>query len=117
MNLGAGKHHRQPLGRLGRLDIVEPGQLDFEYFAIKEQQRTLGLVLGRGRDPASHGEMGQEFLYLGRPHVLGVALAKMPDKSFNPIHVSLLGANAVMLEANPPPNLLQKTWRRPRLSV
>ena len=36
-----------------------------------------------------------------------LALAKKPDKSFNPIQISLFSADAVMLQANPALDLLQ----------
>jgi hypothetical protein len=38
----------------------------------------------------------------------------MPDKSSNPVQISLLGANAVVFEANPRPDLLQKPGRSHR---
>ena len=38
-----------------------------------------------------------------------VALAKIPDKSFNPIQIGLFGVHAAMFEANPPLDLLQKS--------
>lgn len=78
LHLGAGQNHRQPLRRLGRLDIVEPGQFKLQHLAVKEQQRTLGLILGRGGDPPRHRQMGQKFPHLGGSHVARVALAKMP---------------------------------------
>jgi hypothetical protein len=65
--------------------------------------------------PDRHGQMRQELLDFGGPHVPRVALAKMPDKSFNPIQICLLGTEAVMFEANPAPNLIQQTGRGGRL--
>ena len=100
-DLGGGQHHRQPLGRFGRLDIVEPGQFDVQHLAIQEQQGALGLVLGRSRYPPGHRQMGQKLLHLLRAHVFRMALAKIPDKSLNPIQIGLFRPNAVMLEANP----------------
>ena len=56
-------------------------------------------------------QMGQELLHLPRPKVARVPLAKMPDKSFNPIDVCILGSNAVMFQANFAPHLIEQTGR------
>jgi len=59
--------------------------------------------------------MRQEGLNLGGAKLPRVALAKMPDKSFNPIYVSLLGTQAVVLEADLAAYLIQQTGRGGRL--
>ena len=61
--------------------------------------------------------MRQEGLHLGGAKVPRVALAKMPDKSFNPIDVCLLGAQAIVFEASLAPDLIQKTRCRARLAT
>jgi hypothetical protein len=40
-------------------------------------------------------------------HTSRVSLAKMPDKSFNPIQICLLGTQTVVLEPDLPPYLIQ----------
>ena len=114
-HFGTRQHHRQAARRPRRLDVVEPGQLDLKHLAVKEQQRALGLVLGRCRHPPSHRQMGQKLADLGRPHVPRVALAKMPDKSFNPIQIGLLGTQAVVQKPDAAANLLQQAGCRPRI--
>jgi hypothetical protein len=73
-----------------------------------------------GRFGASAGKLWfvpgfKEDLNLDGTHVLGMPLAKMPDKSFNPIHASLLSADATVLQANPRPDLLKKPGCRHQL--
>jgi hypothetical protein len=114
-HLGAGQHHRQAARRLCRLDVVEPGQFDIQHLAVKEEQGALGLVLRRCRNLPGHRQMGEELADLGRAHVTRVTLAKMPDKSFNPIQIGLLGTQAVMQEPYAAANLLQQAGCRPRI--
>ena len=114
-HFAAGQDHGQPARRLRRLDAVQPGQLDMQHFPVKEQQGALGLVLRRCRNLPRHRKMGQELADLGRPHVPRVALAKMPDKSFNPIQISLLGTQAVVQKPYAAANLFQQPGCRPRI--
>ena len=46
-----------------------------------------------------------------------MALAKMRDKSFNPIDVCLPGTQAIVLDANPAPDLIEQTRHRARLEM
>jgi hypothetical protein len=114
-HLGHREHHRQARRPLRRLDAVQPGQLDFQHLAVEEQQRGLGLVLGRCRHVAHDREVGEKGLDLDRPHLARVALAKMSDKSFNPVQICLLGTQAVVQEAYPAPHLLKQPRRRTRI--
>jgi hypothetical protein len=50
------------------------------YFA-EEQDRTLGLVLRRGRYPLRDRDVGQEALDLHCPHVAGVSLVVMQHEA------------------------------------
>ena len=61
--------------------------------------------------------MRQKGLDLRRPHVTRMPLARMPNKSFNPIDVSLLGAQTVVLESNLSPDLIQQTRCRASLGM
>ena len=60
-------------------------------------------------------EVGEKGLDLDRPHLARVALAKMSDKSFNPVQICLLGTQAVVQEAYPAPHLLKQPRRRTRI--
>ena len=71
-------------------------------------------------DPVSYTHLDvykRQGLHFGGAKVPWVALAKIPDKSFNPIDVCLLGAQAIVFEANLAPYLIQKTRCRARLAT
>jgi hypothetical protein len=84
-NLGLRQHHRQAARGLGRLDIIEPRQLDTQHLTIEKKQCALGLILRRGGHLPRHRKMRQKLAHLCRTEIPRMTLAKMPDKSFNPI--------------------------------
>jgi hypothetical protein len=59
---------------------------------------------------ASHGQIGQERLDLGRAERSRVPLAVEKDEAFNPLDIRLLGPDAVMLE----PDLVAHASEQPR---
>jgi hypothetical protein len=70
----------------------------------------MALVPGLGGSGyvALHGQVGQEPLDLRFAHFLGVPLAMKQDVAPDPIHVGLLGADAVVLEADFCTNLIEQ---------
>ena len=106
------EHDRQALRRLCLGNILQPVELLLKDFAIQEQQRTLGLILGRCGDPAPYGEVGKESLYLLNPHIGRVTLAVKANKAFNPINITVLSADAVVLDSQTITNLIKKLRRR-----
>jgi len=48
--LGLRQHHRQTLWRLRLRHVIQPRQIDSQYFFIKEQERTFRLILRTGRN-------------------------------------------------------------------
>ena len=60
------------LGTLGALEAVERGQVEFEHLAVEEDEGAEGLVLGGGRDAATHGEVVEEGGDLGSAHLTRV---------------------------------------------
>lgn len=116
-DLLAGEHNRQSRRCFRLVDAIEPRQFDAEDLLVQEQDGTLCLVLRRCGDSANNREVGQKRLDLRRPQLDRVALAVKPDEAFNPIDIRLLGANAVMLEADLVPETIEQsagvgeTWR------
>jgi hypothetical protein len=108
-DLRARQHDRQAGRPFCRLDAFEPRQRRPENFLVQEQDRTLGLVLRRGRHPLGHREVGQEPLDLRRPHVAGVSLVVMQYEAADPVYVRLLGPDAIVFAPDPVPNLVQQT--------
>ncbi|OAI14195.1 hypothetical protein A1359_11565 [Methylomonas lenta] len=53
-------------------------------------------------------EMRQELRHLTSAHVTRMRLAKMQNITFNPVRISLLGMNTVMLQANFAPHLIEQ---------
>jgi hypothetical protein len=89
-DLVTGQHHRQPLRAAGAGHIVQPGQLDPEYLAIKEQQRLQSLILRGGAYLAVHRQVGQELLHRGRAEPTWVAAIVELDVTAHPLQVGLL---------------------------
>ncbi len=102
------QHHGQAFRRLGLRAVVQPGQFDFEHLAVEEQQRALGLVLRRSGNLARHRQMGQKRLQITRLQILRVAPAVKKDIAFNPVHVSMLGADAILFYAQLVAHLIQQ---------
>jgi len=105
------QHHGQTLGRLGLRDVVQPRQFNFKHLAVKEQQRTLGLILRGSRNLAGHRKMGKESLDVARAQILGVALAVKVNIAFNPVQVGLFSANAIVLHAQLIAHLVKQLGR------
>ena len=95
-NLVAGHDDGYVLRAPGADEVVEPGQVLIEHFAVEEQQRPERLILGGGGDPPVDGQRGEELRDLRRPHLGGMALAVEEDVAPDPAHVRLLGPPAVV---------------------
>lgn len=108
LHLGHCQHHGQAFALPGRYDVAQPRQVDIQYSPIKKQQCTLGLVLGRRRHPAHHGQMRQKRLDLGRAHVPRVPLAVEQDEPTYPIDVRILGTDAVVQPPDAGTHLIQE---------
>lgn len=88
------------LGLLCPLQFVEPWQLDLQDVPIKEQDRVERLILRRGGDIASYSKIAQKGCYLGGAHVTRVAFVVEQDEASDPLQIRLLGADAVVTEAD-----------------
>jgi hypothetical protein len=98
------QHDRQPLGANGPHHAGDAAGVDFQHLLVEEEQSTEGLVLGRGTDTADDGQVGQEGVDLGRPHLQGVAFVVEQNEPLDPGDVSLLGAEAVVPQATGGPD-------------
>jgi hypothetical protein len=79
--------------------------------AIQEEQRAVRLILGRLRDARFGGQMSQESFDVDRRKSRWMAIARKPDVAFDPVDVRLLGAQAVVLEADAIPNPVEQARR------
>src|SRR5690606_25950204 len=79
--------------------------------AVQEQQRRQRLVLRPGRHVALGRKQGQERLDLPLPDLPRVALAIDQDETPDPAHVRLLRTQAVMLQPQPLPPLVEQLRR------
>jgi hypothetical protein len=84
--------------------FLQPLPIEVEYCALR-------LILCRGRYLALDRQIGEERLYLGRSQLCRMALAMKQDEAFNPVRVSLLGANALVLNAELYANLIEQFGR------
>jgi hypothetical protein len=107
-----GEHDRQARRRLRRLNTFQPRQLDRENFPVQEKQRASRLILrGRG-DMARDRKIGEKRLDFRRAHRRRMLLAVKMDVASNPVAIRLLGANAVVLQPDPMPNLVEEPCRK-----
>ena len=110
-HLGGGEDDRQPGGTFGPFHVVQPTDVLLEHFLVQEQDGAQGLVLGGGGDIAFHSQVGQELLDFPLAHLLGVSLAVEQDVALDPVHIGLLGANAVVFQ----PDFFANLVEQPRL--
>src|SRR5882724_12412276 len=110
VHLIPGKHDRQPRRFLRPFHPLQPAKFLFEHFFIKKKQRAQRLVLGRGSNLALASEMRQEGAHLGFSHFPGMAHSVETDKALDPIPISPLCAQAVMLEAHDIAHLFDQLW-------
>jgi hypothetical protein len=94
----ASQHHGQAWRALGAYDVVEPGKIDLQNFAIEEQECAQRLVLGGSGHAAPHSEIGQEGRDLGAPHVGRMALVVEEDVALDPRHVGFFRPGAGVTE-------------------
>ena len=97
-HLFAREHDRHSRRRLRTLDVPEPRQVALEHVAVEEENRALCEILRRCCDLALNSEVRQECLDLRGPKRLRMPLAVEEDEAFNPVHVRLLGPDAVVPE-------------------
>ena len=102
------QHYRQPLRTLGPDHVLHPRQLDPQHLPVQEQQRRQRLVLGAGCNPVAAGQAGEKRLHRRPVQIAWMPWKPGPDIPANPVHIRLLGAQAVVLEPQPAPHLVQQ---------
>ena len=93
----AAEDGRQPLGGPGSHDLmVQPVQRTAEDDLVEEEQRAERLILGGSRHVAMDRQVRQERDHLRLAHLQGMPLVVEQDEILRPLHVGILGADAVM---------------------
>lgn len=93
------------------VDAIQPCQQGVHFLAVEKQNRRQRLVLRRSRDVLAHRKVGEKRLDHRRTHVAGMAFAMMQNEAAYPVGVSLLGTQAVMLDATAFTHLIQQARR------
>jgi hypothetical protein len=91
--------------------------LSSEDLAVEEQQRRLGLVLGRRRDRAIDREVRQKGLDLRSAERCGMAHAVKVNEATCPLDIGLLGADRIVAHPQRLAQAGEQSWRcggRPR---
>src|SRR5687767_8352190 len=83
----------------GPLDLLEIRKRLLEHVVVEEDQGVQRDVLRRRRYLVMQSKMSQERANFRRPHLLGMPLVIEQDKTSNPVHIRVLGANTHVLEA------------------
>lgn len=98
INIVTRQDDRQPLGTARPHRAGDAAGIDLKELLVPEEDGTKGLVLGRGADLAFNGQVRQEMVDLGCPHLQRVPLAVEEDEAAHPGDVGLLGARAVVAQ-------------------
>ena len=81
------------------------------HFFVKEEYCAEGLILGRGGDPFIDCKMREKRTNLSFAHIIRVAFIVKEDESLDPMPVSLLSSQAIVLQANDVSNLVDEFGR------
>ena len=98
MRFVGGKDHRDFRRTGDALDLVHEIELSFENLRVKKEQGAEGLVLSGGSDVALDCKVSEERADFFFSHVVGMAFPMEENKPANPIKVSSLRSNAVVLD-------------------
>ncbi len=92
---------RRPFGPPGRGDPAQFLEGPTQDFAVEEQDGAGRLVLGRRRDIPLDGQVSEERLELGCPHLLRMAFPMEEDEAPDPLDLGVFGPDAVVQDADP----------------
>ena len=81
-------------------EVVQPGDVLLEDLAVEKEERAEGLVLRRCRDLPIDGQRRQKVRELRRSHLGRMALAVEEDVAADPGDIRLLGATAIVPDAD-----------------
>ena len=113
-HLVPGENNRDAQRRFRPFNVVEPREVCAQHLLVEEEQRALRLILRRWRDTPIDCERCQECLDLRRPQRRWMTLAMEEDEASNPVAISLLGPDAVMLETDALADAIEQQNRRNR---
>ncbi len=108
--LGPSEDDRQFGRAADAFDVGDEFELSLEDVAVEKEERAEGLILSGGGDGTIDGEMAQEGSDFAFTHHVRMAFAMEEDEAANPIEVSLLGAQAVVLHAQMPADTVEEFW-------
>lgn len=75
---------------------------------VEEKKAAQGMVLSRSGDCTINGEMIEERCDLFFIHLLRMAFVMEKNETPDPVHLGLLGANAVVLQAKVPADAVEQ---------
>ena len=107
-DLRACEHHWQAYRHLRAPNAIEQRQFARQHLAVKEQQRALRLVLRRSGDLRVDSQVSEERFEVRTRQIRRMAIAMKADEVFDPVDIRLLGAEAVVLEADPVADLVEQ---------
>ena len=77
----------------------DPGWIDFDGLLVQEQDRAECVILRGGADVSLHGQVRQERIDLGSPHLLRVTFVVEEHERLAPVVVGIFGADRIMLHS------------------
>ena len=108
VHLVASKYDRQTRRCFRAFDTLEPSDLLFEHLFVEEKERAQRLVLRRGGDLSIPRQVRKEIAHFGLRHLTRMPFAMVQNESANPIRISLLRTQAVMLATNDIAHLIEQ---------
>jgi hypothetical protein len=101
------EHDRNFCRTFDPLHVVDEIEFAIEHLLVEKKQRGESLVLSRGGNVFLGGQMSQECGDFRFAHFFWMAFAVKENKAPAPIDVGLLGADAVMLQAQLPADAVE----------
>ena len=92
-------------------EIIQPGQIDLQHDLVEEEQSRKRLLLRCRRHIPLARQMRKKSRYLPCAHLPGMAQAMETYIAAHPMDIRLLGAYAVMTNANRPLQLVKQLGR------
>ena len=105
------QNHWQPNRLLRTLHIFQPADLLLEHFLIEEKKSTECLILSRSRHVTIARQMRQKRAHLCLAHFARMPQIMEPNEPLDPIAISPLGAQAVMLQPHHIAHLIEQFFR------
>src|SRR5882672_3132767 len=99
-NLSFGKNYWQARRPFRSLQILHPFKLLVQHFPVEKDQGAQSLVLSSRCNVLINCQVVQELLHFARAHLFRMLLAMKKDVTLDPIDISSLSPQAVMLPAN-----------------